>query len=81
MSAPSAVGANDAVRSASNVAVKDAAMGQRMGNIAGFDDVEVEFTHEVADGMHGAIVRARKTASPAARGLRVIQPASSSGCC
>jgi SAM-dependent methyltransferase len=29
---------------------------------AGFEDVSVEFTHEVADGMHGAIVRARKTA-------------------
>jgi SAM-dependent methyltransferase len=26
----------------------------------GFEDVSVEFTHEVADGMHGAIVRARK---------------------
>jgi SAM-dependent methyltransferase len=25
---------------------------------AGFDDVSVEFTHEVADGMHGAIVKA-----------------------
>jgi arsenite methyltransferase len=28
---------------------------------AGFEDVSVEFTHEVADGMHGAIVRAVKT--------------------
>ena len=27
---------------------------------AGFHDVSVEFTHEVADGMHGAIVRAAK---------------------
>jgi SAM-dependent methyltransferase len=27
---------------------------------AGFDDVSIEFTHEVADGMHGAIVRAVK---------------------
>ena len=26
----------------------------------GFVDVEIEFTHEVADGMHGAIVRATK---------------------
>src|SRR4029450_6635984 len=25
---------------------------------AGFEDVSVEFTHEVADGMHGAIVKA-----------------------
>ena len=30
---------------------------------AGFDDVSVEFTHEVADGMHGAIVKARKPAA------------------
>jgi arsenite methyltransferase len=28
---------------------------------AGFEDVSVEFTHQVADGMHGAIVRAVKT--------------------
>ena len=27
---------------------------------AGFEDVSVEFTHQVADGMHAAIVRARK---------------------
>ena len=27
---------------------------------AGLEDVSVEFTHEVADGMHSAIVRARK---------------------
>ena len=27
---------------------------------AGFEDVEVTFTHEVADGLHGAIVRATK---------------------
>jgi len=29
---------------------------------AGFDDFSVEFTHEVADGMHGAIVKACKPA-------------------
>jgi arsenite methyltransferase len=29
---------------------------------AGFEDVSVEFTHEVVDGMHSAIVRARKRA-------------------
>jgi arsenite methyltransferase len=29
---------------------------------AGLVDIEVEFTHRVADGMHGAIVRARKPA-------------------
>jgi SAM-dependent methyltransferase len=27
---------------------------------AGFDDISVEFTHEVADGMHGAIMKAVK---------------------
>jgi SAM-dependent methyltransferase len=48
---------------------------------AGLDGVSVEFTHEVADGMHAAIVRAVKTADPAARGLPVIQPAASAGCC
>src|SRR5919201_6243323 len=35
---------------------------------AGFEDVSVEFTHRVADGMHGAIVKARKTSEPARRG-------------
>jgi arsenite methyltransferase len=29
---------------------------------AGFEDVSVEFTHEVADGIHGAIVKARTPA-------------------
>jgi SAM-dependent methyltransferase len=29
----------------------------------GLEDVDVELTHEVADGMHGAIVRARKPAA------------------
>jgi arsenite methyltransferase len=48
---------------------------------AGFEGVSVEFTHEVADGMHGAIVKAVKTNQPQARGLPVIQPAASAGCC
>ena len=48
---------------------------------AGFDDVSVEFTHEVADGMHGAIVKAVKTTEPARKGLPVIQPAAKAGCC
>jgi len=48
---------------------------------AGFDRISVEFTHRVADGMHGAIVKAVKTSEPAGRGLRVIQAASSAGCC
>jgi arsenite methyltransferase len=48
---------------------------------AGFDDVSVEFTHEVADGMHGAIVKATKTRHPQRMGLPVVQAASSAGCC
>jgi len=48
---------------------------------AGFEDVGVEFTHQVADGMHGAIVRARKTETPAAKGLPVVQQAAKVGCC
>jgi len=41
---------------------------------AGFEDVSVRFTHEVADGMHGAIVKAVKTHEPEAKGLPVIRP-------
>ena len=48
---------------------------------AGFESVSVELTHEVADGMHGAIVKATKTTRPAERGLPVVQPAASAGCC
>ncbi len=48
---------------------------------AGFEQVTVEFTHEVADGMHGAIVKAVRTATPAAKGLPVVQPAARAGCC
>ena len=48
---------------------------------AGFDDVSVDLTHAVADGMHGAIVKAVKTSTPERRGLPVIQPVESAGCC
>jgi arsenite methyltransferase len=48
---------------------------------AGFEDVSVEFTHEVAEGMHGAIVKARKTADPERKGLPVVQASASAGCC
>jgi len=48
---------------------------------AGFEQIGVTFTHEVADGMHGAIVKAVKTTEPARKGLPVIQPAASAGCC
>src|SRR5438874_6567636 len=44
---------------------------------AGFEDVSVEFTHEVADGLHGAIVKATKKANGL---LPVIEPAASAGC-
>jgi arsenite methyltransferase len=47
----------------------------------GFEDVEVAFTHEVADGMHGAIVKAVMTMEPGKKGLPVIQAAASAGCC
>ena len=48
---------------------------------AGFERISVEFTHEVADGMHGAIVKAVKTDEPERKGLPVIQPATTAGCC
>jgi ubiquinone/menaquinone biosynthesis C-methylase UbiE len=48
---------------------------------AGFEDVSVEFTHDVADAMHGAIVKATKTLEPARKGSPVIQPAATAGCC
>jgi arsenite methyltransferase len=48
---------------------------------AGFEQVEVTFTHQVADGMHGAIVNAVKTEAPEKKGLPLIQPASKAGCC
>ena len=44
---------------------------------AGLEDVAVEFTHEVADGLHGAIVRARKpTDAPAPQASEAV-----AGCC
>jgi arsenite methyltransferase len=48
---------------------------------AGFEDVSVEFTHEVADGLHGAVVRGRKTTEPGRHGLPVVVPAARAGCC
>ena len=35
---------------------------------AGLEDVGVTFTHEVTDGIHGAIVKARTPLDPAAEG-------------
>ena len=48
---------------------------------AGFEQISVTFTHEVADGMHGAIVKALKTnEAPESRRL-VSQAAAKTGCC
>jgi SAM-dependent methyltransferase len=41
---------------------------------AGFEQVSVEFTHRVADGMHGAIVKAVKARAPRAQSLPVLEP-------
>jgi arsenite methyltransferase len=46
---------------------------------AGFDEISVEFTHEVADGMHGAIVKAVRAAN--AEPAPALPVATSSGCC
>ena len=48
---------------------------------AGFERVAVDYTHDVADGMHGAIITAVKTRQPAQKGLPVIEPAAKAGCC
>jgi arsenite methyltransferase len=48
---------------------------------AGFEDISVAFTQEVADGMHGAIVKATKTNKPVSKGLPVVAPAARAGCC
>ena len=48
---------------------------------AGFEQVSIEFTHQVADGMHSAIVKAVKTTEPERRSLPVIRPAAAAGCC
>jgi arsenite methyltransferase len=48
---------------------------------AGFEQISVEFTHQVADGMHGAIVRAVMGSEPSRSDLPVLQPAAKSGCC
>jgi arsenite methyltransferase len=45
---------------------------------AGFEDVSVTFTHAVADGLHGAIVKARK---PAMAQPAVAAAAARRGCC
>ena len=46
---------------------------------AGFEDVSVTFTHEVEDGIHGAIVKARRPADAEPTALPVS--AAAPGCC
>ena len=55
---------------------------------AGFEDVSVTFTHEVADGIHGAIVKARKPEKPpaeqspaATKSLLLAGSSRGAGCC
>src|SRR4051812_47217449 len=48
---------------------------------AGFERVTVEFTHEVADGMHGAIVKARKPYAAEPQPLPLATAGKASGCC
>jgi len=48
---------------------------------AGFSDVSVEFTHEVADGMHGAIVKAVKASRTEAEPTRLAASVPDGGCC
>jgi arsenite methyltransferase len=48
---------------------------------AGFGDVSVVFTHEVADGMHGAIVKAVRRNVAEATSAPDNRPATNPGCC
>jgi ubiquinone/menaquinone biosynthesis C-methylase UbiE len=48
---------------------------------AGFEQISVEFTHQVADGMHSAIVKAVKGTRRTPQGLPVMQPAEHASCC
>ena len=48
---------------------------------AGFAHVSVTFTHEVADGMHGAIVKATKPVTARRAALPLVESDGRSGCC
>jgi SAM-dependent methyltransferase len=48
---------------------------------AGFEHISIEFTHEVADGMHAAAVKAVKAGELSSKELQVIPRATKSGCC
>ena len=45
---------------------------------AGFEHVSVDFTHEVADGMHGAVIKGIRKATME---LPVVAAATRAGCC
>jgi SAM-dependent methyltransferase len=49
----------------------------------GFEEVSVEFTHQVADGMHGAIVKGKKNVAAAAepKTLPLAAGVAGGGCC
>jgi arsenite methyltransferase len=46
----------------------------------GFEQISIEYTHPVADGMHSAIIRAAKTTEPDRKRLPLIE-AARAGCC
>jgi arsenite methyltransferase len=48
---------------------------------AGFEQISIELTHPVVDGMHSAIIKATKTTESERKGLPVIQPAAKAGSC
>jgi SAM-dependent methyltransferase len=50
---------------------------------AGFEDVSVTFTHQVADGMHSAIVKATKPldAAPSVQAAAPAELSLAAGCC
>ena len=50
-------------------------------NAAGFEEVSVEFTHQVADGMHSAIVKGVRTARAPQRAALPLARTSGADCC
>jgi arsenite methyltransferase len=48
---------------------------------AGFEDVDVTFTHEVADGLHGAIVKARRSEPTRVPAATAAAATATVGCC
>ena len=53
---------------------------RRLLEAAGFDEVDIRFTHEVADGLHGAIVSGVKPADTPSL-LAALPAGKASGCC